>query len=62
MSLPGALEPVQALRGLGLLTMALIFSVRYVPFLWERRRAVGVAALVLYFGGGLILLVFGYLL
>lgn len=62
MMLPGAMAPVDALRGLGLFTLALVMGVRYVPALWERRRAIGVAALVIYFGGGMLLLVVGYLL
>lgn len=62
MMLPGGAQPVEALRGLGLVTLALIMGANYVPALRARRRRIGVFVLVLYFGLGAAFLVWGYLL
>jgi hypothetical protein len=60
MMLPGDVPPVDVLRGLGLFTMALIFGARYVPWMQQRRRRIGAAVLVLYFGVGILVLLLAY--
>jgi hypothetical protein len=62
MTLPGGTDPAEALRGLGLLTLALVIGVRFVPALRTRKRLVGYISLALYFGGGALILALGYLL
>jgi hypothetical protein len=62
MTLPGDVPPVEVLRGLGLFTMALLLGLRLVPGLRARQRQIGIAALVVYFGGALVVLAVGYLL
>lgn len=60
--LPGAVAPAEVLRGLGMLAMAVLFGVRFVPALRGRRRAIELGVLGCYFGVAGVVLVFAYLL